>query len=366
MIKKIIRIGIISLIAAIFLGTFLFLIVKSIKTGPVYQFEKPELKTIVLKTVTNGSIIPQREIDVKSRISGILEKLFVDSGEYVEKGDLLATIEVIPDIVNLNTAQTAFKKAKISFENAKKDMDRYQYLYEQNTIAEVDYQKYLVQYELAKEDYASAENNLLLIKEGYSKKSGQVSNRVFAPVSGYILDIPLKVGTSIIESNNFNAGSTIMIIADMNRLMFEGYIVESEVNKIKIGSEINIMAAAIENKSFNGTIDYISQKGEEIEGSVKFKLRAPILLNDKDIILRAGYSANAEIILAKADNVLTVKESNLIFKDQKTYVEIKNSQGKIILKEVKTGLSDGIYIEIKEGITVKNDIKIQTLLDLTS
>jgi HlyD family secretion protein len=314
--------------------------------------------------MATGSILSENEIKVKSRISGILEKIYVTSGDYVKKGQLIASLKVIPNTVNLNIALSDVKKAQISYNNAKNELKRNEIIYKAGNISEMEYNKYLIQCELAKVEYESAQNNLMLIKNGFSNNFSQISNRVYAPIAGTILDIPIKIGESIIESNTFNEGTTIADIADMARLMFEGHVVESEINKIRTGAKINILIAAIEGRSFPGVINYISQKGEVIDGSIQFKIRAPINMENmgkKDIVLRSGYSATAEIILDKAENVLTVNEKNLIFKDNKTFVELKRNGNQFVLHEVQTGLSDGIYIEIKEGLTLKDEIKVQSL-----
>jgi HlyD family secretion protein len=359
--KPYVKYSLISLFGILFIGTFIFLINKSCRTDSSYDIEKPEIRTITLKTMATGSIIPENEIEVKSRISGILEKTYVTSGDYVKKGQLIASLKIIPNTVNLNSALSDLKKAKINFENTRIELQRNEILYNIGNISEMEYKKYQVQFELAQVEYEAAENNLLLIKNGFSSNFSQVSNRVYAPIAGTVLDIPIKVGESIIESNTFNEGTTIAIIADMTMLIFEGYVVESEINKIKTGAEINIIIAAIENQSFSGVIDYISQKGEILEGSIQFKIRAPINMENKDIILRSGYSANAEIVLDKAENIISINEKNLIFKDNKSFVEVKTNENRFALQEVQTGLSDSIYIEIKRGLTIEDEIKVQPL-----
>ncbi len=358
LIKKIIKITVLVIFLFIFAATLIFLIIKSQKTSVAYDKETPEKRTIIHKTVATGSIVPEKEIEVKSRISGIVDKTYVEIGDTIIQGDLLVSVKIIPDSVTLNRAESNLKKAEICYTSSKKELNRQTMLYEKKIIAEIEYNKYLLDYELARANYISAENNLSLIKEGASKKSGQVSNRIYAPAAGMILDMPVKTGSTIVESNNFNDGTTIAYIADMNNLIFEGYLDESEIGKIKIGMEINILVAAIEGESFNADLEYISPKGLNIEGSIQFKIKAPVELKE-DYFLRAGYSANAEIIFAKAEKVLTIHERNIIFDKNHTFVEIENGSNTFEKEEVTIGLSDGIYVEIKSGLNRNTEIKVQ-------
>jgi HlyD family secretion protein len=323
----------------------------------VYQTEAPFETDIVKKAVATGSIVPRREVDVKSQVSGVVEDLYVEAGQVVKKGQLLAKIRIVPNIVSVNSAENALETARINFDEAKRELARYDQLYEQKVIPEQEYRKYKADYSLKREALQSAENNLQLVREGASKRSGQASNLVYSTIDGMLLDVPVKVGTSIIERNNFNEGTTIATVADMRSLIFEGKIDESEVGKLKENMDLLLTIGAIEGRVFNAKLEYIAPKGVLEEGAIKFPIRAKVMLDEKDFI-RAGYSANADIVLDKRQNVLAVKESMLMFEKEGTYVEVEKAPQVFEKRAVKTGLSDGINIEVVSGLQKSEKIKV--------
>lgn len=327
-------------------------------TDPVvYKTEAPFEADIVKKTVATGSIVPRKEVQVKSQVSGIVEELHVEAGQIVKKGQLLAKIRIVPNMVSVNNAETQLQTARLNFNEAKRELTRYEQLYEQKVIPEQEYRKYKADYNLKREALQAAESNLLLVREGASRKSGQASNLVYSTIEGMLLDVPVKVGTSIIERNNFNEGTTIATVADMRSLIFEGKIDESEVGKLKENMDLLLTIGAIEGRVFNAKLEYIAPKGILEEGSIKFPIRAQVVLNEKDFI-RAGYSANADIVLDKREKVLAIKESMLKFDEEQPYVEVEKSPQVFEKRLVKTGLSDGINIEIVSGLDKKEKIKV--------
>lgn len=350
-----------GLFIVVFLGLSAWLgyyFYKKSNTDPVvYNTEAPFEADIVKKTVATGSIVPRKEVQVKSQVSGIVEELHVEAGQVVKKGQLLAKIRIVPNMVSVNNAETQLQTARINFNEAKRELARYEQLYEQKVIPEQEYRKYKSDYDLKREALQAAESNLLLVREGASRKSGQSSNLVYSTIDGMLLDVPVKVGTSIIERNNFNEGTTIATVADMRSLIFEGKIDESEVGKLKENMDLLLTIGAIEGKVFSAKLEYIAPKGVLEEGSIKFPIRAQVLLDDKDFI-RAGYSANADIVLDKRENVLAIKESMLKFEKEQPYVEVEKSPQVFEKRLVKTGLSDGINIEIVSGLNKKEKIKV--------
>lgn len=343
-------------VLALFIGTGYFLYQKSEEKPIVYETEKPFIHNIVKKTVATGAIKPRKEIAVKSQVPGVVEKIYVEPGQIVKEGQLLAKIRIIPNMVNVNNAETQLNNATINFENAKIEFERQKGLYENKVISEVEFNAASLDFKLKKEALEAAENNLQLIKVGASKKAGQVTNQVKATVAGMLLDVPVKEGTFVIESNNFNEGTTIVSIADMKSLIFEGKVDESEVGKIKEGMDLQLTIGAIENEKFDAKLEYISPKGLDDQGSIKFEIRAAVTLTEKDF-LRAGYSANADIVLQKRDSVLTIKESSLLFEENKVFVEVETSPQVFEKREIKTGLSDGINIEVLSGIDIDANLK---------
>jgi len=339
-----------------FIGTGYFLYQKSEEPPVVFETDAPFETDIIQKTIATGSIVPRKEVAQKSQVSGVVEKLYLEEGAIVKIGDLIAKIKIIPNVVALNNAQAQLQTAKIGFENSQKELGRQKELYDERVISQFDYNQFLLDFKLRKQEVTAAENNLELIKEGSSKKTGNVSNIVRSTVEGMILDIPVKEGTFIIESNTFNEGTTIASIADMKEMIFEGKVDESEVGKIKEGMDLALSVGAIEDASFDAKLEFISPKGEDTDGAIKFDIKAAIVLDD-DYFLRAGYSATADIVLKKVDKVLAIKESNLLFEGDDIFVEVEVGDQQFEKRKVETGLSDGINIEILAGLTATEKIK---------
>ncbi|MFT5641654.1 MAG: HlyD family secretion protein [Cyclobacteriaceae bacterium] len=339
-----------------FIGIGYFLYQKSVEPPVVYQTDTPFRTDIIQKTIATGSIVPRKEVAQKSQVSGVVQKLYLEEGAIVKIGDLIAKIKIIPNVVALNNAQAQLATAKINFENAQKEVKRQKELFDERVISEFDYNQFVLDFKLRKQEVAAAENNLELIREGSSKKTGNVSNIVRSTVEGMVLDIPVKEGTFIIESNTFNEGTTIASVADMKEMIFEGKVDESEVGKIKVGMELSLSVGAIEDVNFDAKLEFISPKGEDTDGAVKFDIKAAIML-DADYFLRAGYSATADIVLKKVDEVLAIKESNLIFEGDEIYVEVETADQKFEKRKIEIGLSDGINIQILAGLTEAEKIK---------
>jgi len=341
-----------------FASTLFFLYKKSEARPVIYQTVKPAPRDIVKKTVAPGAIVPRREVTIKPRVSGIVEKLHVQPGEYVKDNALIARIQIIPDVVSLNNAEAGMKSAQISFDNAKKELERFQKLWDQKLISETEFNQHSVGFELRRQELETAENNLQLVKDGASRRSGKVSNVVHSTVEGMVLEVPVKEGGSVIEANNFNEGTTIAAIADMNDMIFQGRVDESEVGKIKEGMPVSIAIGALgEDARFEGKLEYISPKGKEKEGTIEFEVRAAVSLK-QGVFLRANYSANADIILERRDGVLAISESLLQFDKGKPYVEVEAAAQHFERKTIELGLSDGIHVEIKSGMDHKSRVKV--------
>jgi HlyD family secretion protein len=355
--KTVLRIFFGVVILVIFIGTIYYLYAKSQKKPVTYKIESPFVTSITKKTVATGAVIPRIEIAVKSKVSGIVEKLYKIAGDHIKEGDVIAKVKIIPDMVNLNNSESRLSRAQINFNNAKTDYDRNTELLKNGVISKTDFQQIEFAYNNAKEEVESAENNLQLIKEGASKKSGEVSNTLIrSTITGMILDIPVKEGNSVIESNTFNEGTTIASVADMGEMIFEGKVDESEVGKLKEGMELILTIGAIEKESFKAKMEYIAPKGVTENGAIQFLVRAKVE-PDKDHFIRAGYSANADIILAQKDSVMAIKEGLFEFKGDTATVEIETSPQTFVKRQIKTGLSDGVNIEVLEGLTKSDRLK---------
>lgn len=356
--KKFFRVSLLVLFVAAVLATFGYLYSKSIKKPIIYEVKSPVVSTIIKKTVATGSVVPRKEIAIKPQVSGIIEELYIEAGNKVRKGDMIAKIRIIPDMVNLNNAESRLKRAQINLEDAKTVYERQKKVFEQGVIAEAEFQQFKLSYNTAMEELETAENNLQLIREGVSKKSGTITNTVIrSTINGMVLDVPVEVGNSVIESNNFNEGTTVASVADMGEMIFKGKVDETEVGKLKAGMPLVLSIGAIENAKFDANLEYISPKGKEENGAIQFEIKAAVSLKDS-VFIRANYSANADIALERADSVLNIEESLLKFDHDSAYVEIETSTPQVFEKKyIKTGLSDGINIEIKEGLTKNDKIK---------
>lgn len=341
---------------ATFVWTTYFLYQKSQTVPVVFETATPLIADIFVKTVATGNIKPRKEIDVKSKVSGVVEEIFVEAGDAVKKGDLIARIELVPDVEYLRSAESNIEKARLNYLNVERDLARQKKLHQSSLISDFEFHKHKLQFDLAEEVLQAAEDNVALIKEGVSKHGGRVSNLIYATVTGLLLRVPVKEGTFVIESNTFNAGTTIAQIANMDDMIFEGKIDESEVGKLQVGMPITLSIGALAQHDFGAELEYIAPKGYDHHGTIKFDIRASVKLQ-QGVFLRAGYSANADIVLNERRQVLALNEGNLIIEGDKTFVEIAVDEQSFKKHEVKTGLSDGINIEILSGIELDTQLK---------
>lgn len=344
-------------LVGIFVGTIYYLYQKSVKKPVVYETTSAYMSDIIYKTVATGSVTPRKEIEITPKVSGIIEEVFVEPGDIIKKNDLIARVKIVPDMVNLNSAESRVNRAKIQIKEAKDNFERYKLLFDQKVIAYTDLLVYETTYNNAVEELNAAEDNLQLIREGATKKSGNETNTLIrSTIDGMVLDVPIEEGNSVIESNTFNSGTVIATIADMNDLIFKGKVDESEVGKIKEGMELILSIGALNNEQFTAHLEHISPKGVEENGAIQFEIRANVDLKENRFI-RAGYSANADIVLDRRNNVLVVNESLLTFDKDTTYVEIEVSPQVFEKRMIKTGLSNGIEIEVLEGISETDKLK---------
>ncbi len=358
--KKVLRIlGIIVLIGA-FGGTMFFLYNKSKTKADVFETKNPFVSDVEMKTVATGSVVPRYEIEIKPQVSGIIDELFVVAGDHISKGQVVARIKIIPDMVMLNSAETRVNRANINNEDAKISYDRQQKLFDKDVVSYEEFKRAKLEYDSSKEELASAENNLELIKNGVTKKAKSATNTlVRSTIDGMVLDVPIEVGNSVIQANTFNAGTTIASVADMDDMIFEGNVDETEVGKIKEGMPIQLEIGAIDKEKFDAFLEYISPKGKEENGAIQFEIKANVHLKEGQFI-RAGYSANANIVLERKDSVMVIPEGLLKFDNDSSYVEINIGtleEPNYEKRFVETGLSDGINIEITEGLKLEDEVK---------
>jgi HlyD family secretion protein len=337
----------------------LYFIKTNSKTLIEYKSQSPKTQTIEKKTVVTGKVIPEDEVEIKPQISGIIEKLFVEEGDLITNGDLLAKVKVVPNEQALNTAQGRLSNTLILLKNAEIEFKRNQSLFEKEIISKREFDNAQLNFEQAKQNVQNAKSDLQIIKLGSAGGSSIANTNIRATVPGTILEIPIKEGDQVIESNTFNAGTTIATIADLNKMIFEGKVDEAEVAKLKIGMPLEVTLGAIEDQIFDAELKFIAPKGNEEQGTVQFKIEGDVYL-DNSVFIRAGYSANASLVLEKKDSIMGISEALLQFDKttNKPYVEVKNDKGVFERKDLEIGISDGINVEVLSGLSMEDEIKV--------
>lgn len=358
--KKYIKIISLIVIALIFIGTFVFLYQKSQPKDTVYDILHPQTADLAQITVATGKIEPRDEVQIKPQISGIISEVYKEAGETVKKGEIIAKVKVIPELGSLNSAESRVRLAEINGRQAETDLERMEKLYQSKLVSSEEYEKTLLAAKQAREELQAAKDNLEIVKEGITKSSASFSSTLIrSTIDGLILDVPIKVGNSVIMSNTFNDGTTIATVADMSDLIFRGNVDETEVGRIHEGTPVKITLGALQDMKFDAVLEYISPKSVENNGANQFEIKAAITVPDS-ITIRSGYSANAEIELQRANNALTVPESAIEFSGDSTFVYVLTDSvptQKFTRRQVQTGISDGVNIEIKSGLKANESIR---------
>lgn len=353
MMKKIFRILLWTLVAAVFIGTFVYLFISSRPKVDRYAVVSPSMGNIERTTVLTGTIEPRDEIEIKPQISGIITEVLVEAGDMVKEGDIIARIKVIPEASQLSSAQNRVDVAEISLEDAKAKYERSKLLYDKKVIAREEFETAEKNYKQAQKELAGARDAVRIVREGVSELNAKESNTmVRATVAGLVLDVPVKVGTSVILSNTFNDGTTIATVADMSNLIFKGNVDETEVGQLAVGMPMTVSIGAMPEAHPTAVIEYISPKGNNSNGANTFEIKAALADLPAEG-LRAGYSANGSVMLSKVEGVLTVPEGVVEYAGDSTYVYCLTDSLPVQQwrrTPVTTGSGDGINIEIKEGI----------------
>lgn len=349
-----------SVVALIFIGTFVFLWIKSRPQPVVYSEFEASYGDLRKTTVLTGKIEPRNEVNVKPQISGIISEIVKEAGQTVQAGEVIAKVKVIPDMSQLSSAQSRLRLADINLKQAKTDYERERVLYDKGLVSADEYDKINQTYQQAREERAAAEDNLEVVRDGVSRSNANASSTLIrSTITGVILDIPVKVGNSVILSNTFNDGTTIATVANMGDLIFRGNIDETEVGQVTTGMPMKITVGALQNLHFDAHLEYIAPKAVDNNGANQFEIKAAVTIAGQNR-MRSGYSANAEIVLAEAQHVLTVPESTIEFSGKDTFVYVVKGSGKDQTYErraVKTGLSDGVNIEIKSGLRAGEHVR---------
>ena len=349
-------------IGALVLG-FMFSMAYYIKTNSrsaiTYETEKLSYETIEDKIVATGSVIPEDEVNIVPQISGIIDEIYVEEGEEVNEGDLLAKIKVVPNEQALNSAEGRVKTSRIILNNSKKEFDRNKKLFDKGVISEQEFNSIELRYNQDAQNLDNAISDLQIIKLGSIGGSAATNTIVRSTVKGTVLVVPIKEGDQVIEANTFNPGTTISTVADLTKMIFEGMVDEGEVGKLSVGLPLKISLGAIEGKEYDAKLTLISPKGADVAGAIQFKIEGEVYLDD-EFIVRAGYSANASIITDVKENVLAINEALIQYdnKSKKPFVEVEIGDQKFERREIEIGVSDGVYAEILSGVTETDNIKV--------
>lgn len=359
--KKYFKYILMALVAVIFIGTFVFLYIKSQPQPEVYDEFTLQRMDIRKTTVVTGKIEPRNEVNVKPQISGIITEILKEAGETVQEGEVIAKVKVIPDMGSLSAAQSRLRLAEINRKQAQTDYDREKALFDKGLVAADEYDKIAQALRQAREEVDAAQDNLEVVRDGVSKSNASASSTLIrSTITGLTLDIPVKVGNSVILANTFNDGTTIATVANMNDLIFRGNIDETEVGRLSTGMTMKITIGALQDLKFDARLEYIAPKATDQNGANQFEIKAAVNLPSNATNIRSGYSANAEIVLAEAKNVLAVQESAIEFDGDDTYVYVIKGEGDkqtYERRKVQTGISDGINIEIRSGVKPNERIR---------
>tara|TARA_E500000075_G_scaffold127382_1_gene132934 strand:- start:2492 stop:3628 length:1137 start_codon:yes stop_codon:yes gene_type:complete len=341
----------------------LFAIAYFVRTNskPAIEYETTNsfISSIEITSVVTGKVIPEDEVEIKPQLNGIIEKILVEEGDTVQNGQLIAVIKVVPDERSVYGAQAQVTSSKLNLENGEKQLNRAKELFAKQIISQQEFEDAELRYNSAKENLKAAENDLEIIRNGSVAGSSTANTNIRATLSGTILEIPVEVGDQVIAANNFNAGTSVAIIADLSQMIFEGKVDEAEVGNLTNGMKIIVSMAAIPNKEFDAKLKFVAPKGTEEGGAVQFKIEAELALDD-DTFVRAGYSANGALVVNSKTDIMVIPEAVLQFdrKTQQPYVEIEISEQNFERREIETGLSDGIKVEILSGVEMTDNIKI--------
>lgn len=360
--KRIILILVGVAFAALLLSTFWFLWKKTRPVKTVYAIEQPKLDTLRQFVVATGKVQPRDEVEIKPQISGIIAELHKEAGQTVRKGEIIATVKVIPEMGQLSSAESRVSLAELSLAQTKREAERTEALHTKGVVSDEEAEQSRTELNKAKEELRNARENLEIVQKGITSRYKELSNtQIRSTIDGMILDVPIKVGNSVIQANTFNDGTTIATVADMSNMQFQGNVDETDVGKLHEGMGVKLTIGALQNVELDAALEYVSPKATEDNGVVLFEVKAAAVIPE-NIFVRAGYSANANIVIENREGVLTVPESTIEFVDGKSYAYVLtspegNDEQTFEKREVEIGLSDGIRVEIVSGITVDDRIR---------
>lgn len=360
--KKFLKIFLVLLVAVLLVGTFVFLYQKTRPVKVVYTVVQPKLDTLKQYVVATGKVEPRDEILIKPQISGIVSDVYKEAGQMIRQGEVIATVKVVPEMGQLSNAESRISVAEISLAQTSREFERTRDLHDKGVISDEEFEQGRTALEKAREELQSAKESLEIIQNGITSRYKELSNtQIRSTIDGMILDVPIKVGNSVIQANTFNDGTTIASVADMSNMLFRGNVDETDVGKLHENMPVDLTIGALQNVALNATLEYVSPKALEDNGVIVFEVKAAVQIPDS-VFVRAGYSANASVVIQSREGVLTLPESTVEFEGDKTYVHVLTSaeganEQTFDKREVKIGLSDGIDIEVSEGVTSEDKVR---------
>lgn len=336
-----------------------FFVKSNSQSAVTYETKNPFISNIEKKTVATGKVVPEDEVEIKPQISGIIEKIYLEEGAKVKAGDLIAVIKVVPNEQALNQANGRVRNAELALNNTRIEYDRNKKIFDRGVISSQSFNEFQLRLDQAEQELENARADYQIIRRGSAGGSSSANTNIRATVTGTLLEIPVEEGDQVIQSNNFNDGTTIATIADLGKMVFEGQVDEGEVGKLELGMPLEISLGAIEGKTFQAKLRFIAPKGVEETGAVQFKIEGDVNVED-NFMIRAGYSANASLVLEKKDSVLVIPEALLQFDNEtdKPYVEVSVGDQKFERRDVEIGISDGVNVEITSGLSESDKIKV--------
>lgn len=360
--KKFLKIFAAVLFAAVLVGMFWFLWQKTRPVKIVYAIETPKVDTLRQFVVATGKVQPRDEVLIKPQISGIISAVYKEAGQTVKEGEVIATVKVVPEMGQLSSAESRITVAELSLKQIRRETERTEALHEKGVVSDEEYEQARTSLSKAEEELQSARENLEIIKEGITSRYKELSNtQIRSTITGMILDVPIKVGNSVIQANTFNDGTTIATVADMSNMQFQGNIDETDVGKLHEGMPVKLTIGALQDVELDATLEYVAPKATEESGIILFEVKAAVRIPE-NVFVRAGYSANASVMIESREGVITLPEGTIEFEGEKTYVQVLTSpegaeEQTFERREVKIGLSDGVSIEVTEGVTTDDRIR---------
>lgn len=360
--KRILKIAAALLFALLLLGTFWFLWQKTRPVKIVYALVQPKIDTIRQFVVATGKVEPRDEVLIKPQISGIVSEVRKEAGQTVRKGEIIALVKVIPEMGQLNSAESRVSVATISLDQTRREHERTAALHDKGVVSHEEFEQSLAALAKAEEEMQNARDNLEIVQNGITSRYKEMSNtQIRSTIDGMILDVPIKVGNSVIQANTFNDGTTIATVADMGDMLFRGKIDETDVGKLRDGMPVKLTIGAMQNVELDARLEYVSPKASEENGVVMFEVKAAVAVPDS-IFVRAGYSANANIMIQSREGIVTLPESTVEFEGNDTYVQVlagpEDADPQTFeRRKVGIGLSNGIDIEITSGVTTDERVR---------